>query len=178
MGKSKVKSQKSKAQVKSQKFFYFCFLLLPFSLSFFTFNCYAQPVPSTELINNAKQYDGKTVIYTGEVIGDVMRRGKSAWINVNDGKNAIGVWILADLTKSIQFIGNYKSKGDLVEITGVFHRSCQEHGGDLDIHAESLRKIASGRLVYEDLNMARAKSVLTLGGILGLVWILSLLKHR
>ena len=26
---------------------------------------YAQPVSSTELINNAKQYDGKVVIYKG-----------------------------------------------------------------------------------------------------------------
>ena len=56
-------------------------------------NCYAQTPTSLELINNAKQYDGKTVNYKGEVIGEVMVRGDYAWLHVNDGTIAIGIWV-------------------------------------------------------------------------------------
>lgn len=139
---------------------------------------FAQPVSSNELINNAKQYDNKTVVYKGEVIGDVMRRGNYAWINVNDGERAIGIWLPADLTKEIAHTGSYKSIGDQIEITGVFHRACPEHGGDLDIHAQFLRKINSGRLIQNKLNTAKRNHAVVLLGVLGLVWILTLFKHK
>jgi hypothetical protein len=34
---------------------------------------FAQPVSSMELINQAKEYDGKVVSYSGEVIGEIGR---------------------------------------------------------------------------------------------------------
>lgn len=154
-------------------------LFLTYHLSLITYNyCYAQPISSTELINNAKQYDGKIVVYEGEVIGDVMVRGDYAWINVNDGEKAIGIWIKAALAKDIVYTGSYKSKGDGVEITGIFHRACIEHGGDLDIHAQSLRKTASGRHIQERLNLGKRNFVIILLGILCLIWILTLLKGK
>jgi hypothetical protein len=105
--------------------------------------CYSQ-ISSSDLINNAKQYDGKEVVYGGEVVGDVMIRGKFAWINVNDTKNAIGIWLPADLAKEVSYTGSYKTKGDIVEAKGKFNRACIEHGGDLDIHANSLQVIEKG----------------------------------
>jgi len=117
-----------------------------------SYDCYAQSISSTELINNAKNYNGNTVVYKGEVIGDIMPRGEYAWINVNDEKNAIGIWIKKELIKDIIYRGSYKAKGDLVEITGVFHRSCVEHGGDLDIHAQTITKISSGNVVSHTVN--------------------------
>jgi hypothetical protein len=141
-------------------------------------NLFAQPISSTELINNAKQYNDKPVIYMGEVIGDLMRRGQYAWINVNDGSNAIGVWMPTDMTRSVLFTGNYKTKGDLVEISGIFQRSCPEHGGDLDIHAQALRKISSGYQTAENVNFYKTRLTITLALIAGLVWILSLLNKQ
>jgi hypothetical protein len=114
--------------------------------------CFAEIISSTELINNAKQYDGKVVSYSGEVVGDVMVRGEYAWINVNDGKNAIGIWIKKELTKNIIYTGSYKAKGDLVEVTGRFNRACTEHGGDLDIHAQSINKIRAGNNTTHTVN--------------------------
>ena len=110
-------------------------------------DCYAQLTSSIELINNAKNYNGNTVVYKGEVIGDIMVRGEYAWINVNDGKNAIGIWVKKELIKDILYTGSYKAKGDLIEITGKFNRACMEHGGDLDIHAHYLTKVTSGNAV-------------------------------
>lgn len=160
------------------KNFRFWFIIFIFTFYIFNFYCYAQSISSIELINNAKVYDGKTVIYEGEIIGDIMARGNYAWMNVNDGNSAIGIWINTSLTKDIFYTGSYESKGDRVEVTGIFHRACPEHGGDLDIHAQGLRKIGSGKLVLEKLNLDKRNQAIVLLGILSLVWILTLLKRR
>ena len=139
---------------------------------------YAQSISSTELINNAKEYDGKTVVYEGEVIGDIMVRGEFAWINVNDGQNAIGIWLDKNLPADILYTGSYKFKGDWVEVTGVFQRACLEHGGDLDIHAQTIRKIRQGRQILERLNTSKRNLGLVLLGVLCLVWILRRLKLK
>lgn len=140
--------------------------------------CYAQPISSTELINNAKQYDGKTVIYRGEVIGDIMARKDYVWLNVNDGVNAIGVWIDKNLSRNIVYTGSFKFRGDIVEIEGVFHRACLEHGGDLDVHAWALRRIVSGMAVRDRLDIHKKNLVILLLGILCLILILNRLKRK
>ncbi|MDI6605929.1 MAG: hypothetical protein QME65_02145, partial [Candidatus Omnitrophota bacterium] len=84
MVKLKAQSAKRKTKIKNLKF-----LVLSFSFTFFALHfaligslAFAQPVSSTELIENAQAYDGKRVAYAGEVIGDIMRRGNFAWLNV------------------------------------------------------------------------------------------------
>lgn len=139
---------------------------------------YTQPLSSTELINNAKQLDGKIVTYKGEVIGDVMKRADFAWVNVNDGINAVGIWIPFSLAREIIYTGSHKAKGDLIEVSGIFNRACLEHGGDLDIHAQTLRKIDSGRFTRERLNPAKVNQALILLGVLFLVWILTLFSRK
>ena len=156
---------------------YFLFLFLAFNFLPSAY-CNAQSVSSSELINNAKQYDGQTVVFAGEVIGDIMVRGDFAWMNVYDGPNAIGIWINRVMTSDILLTGSYKAKGDVVEVTGTFNRACPLHGGDLDIHALSLRKISQGKEMRERLNTDKRNQALILLGILGLVWILTLLKRR
>lgn len=140
--------------------------------------CYAQTVSSAELINNAKRYDGNTVIYSGEVIGDVMKRGKYSWLNVHDGINAVGIWIDNDLIKNIGHAGNYKTRGDFITVKGAFYRRCIEHGGDLDIHAVSLRKVSDGAVIPEKINMVKRNLAIILAGGLCLVLILKRLKRK
>lgn len=139
---------------------------------------FAQGISSTELIKNAKQYDGKTVVYEGEVIGDVMVRGQYAWVNMNDGNNAIGIWMNKDLARGIEYTASYSAKGDWVEVTGVFSRSCLQHGGDLDIHAQLVRRISPGRLVKEKINIDKRNQAIIFLGAVVLIWILSLLKKK
>jgi len=134
--------------------------------------CYAQQhISSTELINKAKEYDGKNVVYAGEAIGDVMVRGDSVWVNLNDGENAIGIWLNKKLAKEIRFTGSYQTKGDRLEITGVFQRNCIQHGGDMDIHAQSIRKISPGKLIKEELDTGKRNFTFILLGILCLVFV-------
>jgi hypothetical protein len=143
-----------------------------------SYDCYAQSISSVELINNAKSYNGNIVVYRGEVIGDIMLRGEYAWINVNDEKNAIGIWIKKELIKDILYAGSYKAKGDLVEITGNFNRSCVEHGGDLDIHAQSITKISSGNKTPHSVNKKEINLILFLSGIIAVVFLLRLITKK
>ena len=152
-------------------------LLLAFSLLVSNF-CFAQPVSSTELINNAKNYDGKTVAYSGEVIGDIMKRGEYAWVNVSDGQAALGIWLPKDLTRDILYSGSFKFSGDWIEVAGIFQRACPQHGGDLDIHAQALRRISSGKLRIERINTEKRNFIFILSGILCLVLILRQSKQR
>lgn len=150
------------------------FLCVTFLLNF---HCYAQTVSSTELIENAKQYDARTVTYQGEVIGDIMVRGEHAWLSVNDGSNAIGVWIDKELIKQILYVGSYTAEGDLVEIMGTFHRSCIEHGGDLDIHAQSIAILRLGHAISHALNRKALHCAVGLLCIITLVILLTM-RHR
>ncbi len=147
---------------------YYCALYL-FVIFFTSSYCFAQSVSSAELINNAKLYDGKVVVFAGEAVGDVMARGKFAWVNINDGNNAIGIWIDGSLAKDIIYTGSYKSKGDWLEVSGIFNRACLQHGGDLDIHAQAMRKINNGRVLTERLNSAKRNLSLILLGVTCLV---------
>ncbi len=115
-------------------------------------------VTSSDLINNAGDFDGKEIVYTGEVIGDILSRGEYSWINVSDGSNAIGVWVQTDDISAIDSLGGYTTHGDTVRITGVFNRACPVHGGDMDIHADSIELVEEG---YKVAHFTPAWEVIT-----------------
>jgi len=133
----------------------------------------AEAVSSKDLIENAEDYDGKIVSFQGEVIGDIMRRGDFAWINVSDVNNTIGVWISADLVNKIRFTGDYKHRGDYVKIVGKFHRACLLHDGELDIHAKRLKILNRGQQKKEVINRTKQKAAFA---FLGAVICLGILK--
>jgi len=97
------------------------------------------------LIEHAPTRDQQTITIEAEAIGEVLERGDHAWINVNDGSNAIGIYMTADQSKIVKTFGDYFNTGDKLRITGVFYRACIEHGGEMDIHATSVTVIRSGQ---------------------------------
>ncbi|KNZ43529.1 hypothetical protein [Acetobacterium bakii] len=102
-----------------------------------------------QLVENAAVMDGQTVIVKGEAIGEAMERGDYAWVNINDKTNAMGIWMKSDDAKKINVFGDYKHIGDTVKVTGVFNRACVEHGGDMDIHSDSVIVEAAGYATAE-----------------------------
>ncbi|MDP2940412.1 MAG: DNA-binding protein [Candidatus Omnitrophota bacterium] len=168
--KSEFRSQKSKIGL------FFCLLSSVFCL--LSSVCFAKPISSTQLIEHAKEYDNKTVSFQGEVIGDIMRRGNFAWVNINDFANAIGIWLKADLTKEISYAGSYKFRGDVVLVQGTFNRACPQHGGDLDIHANSLEIIGTGKAIAEKLDIDKYKASLGFLGVVLCFGILRLLRKK
>jgi hypothetical protein len=86
-----------------------------------------------------------------------MNRGGNSWVNLNDGDNAIGIWCGRSLTEAITHIGDYKNRGDIVEVEGIFNCACPIHNGDLDIHANSLKVIKAGYMIKKQLNLKMVK---------------------
>ena len=152
------------------------FLIIALALLLFPAAALAEgnAVNSNDLIDHAKDYDQKTVVFEGEVVGDILLRKDHAWLAVSDGSNTIGIWVTAEQAKQISFAGKYGVRGDTVRITGVFHRACAEHGGDLDIHADSVSVLAAGTRVH--MPVSRLVLILSLAlplpaiGLLFFVW--------
>lgn len=120
------------------------------------------------LVEEPKSWDGKTIRFEGEAVGEAMVRGEFAWLHLNDdaymyknveegapleGYNTgMPVWVPADLARKVRTFGDYKHEGDVVRVTGTFHAACGEHGGDMDIHARELEVIYPGRLVADPVS--------------------------
>ena len=131
-------------------------------------------VDSNDLIDRAKDYDGTTVVYEGEVLGDILYRGDFAWLAVSDGNNTIGVYVTAEQAKQVSVVGGYGKQGDTIRVEGVFHRACAEHGGDLDIHANTVAVLRVGESVQ--MPLSRLVTILAIAlplpaaALLFLVW--------
>jgi hypothetical protein len=153
------------------------------------------PAPgSTELVENAGTWDGRIVGFTGEAIGEAMRRGAMAWIHLNDdayglaepgaaavlaGANSgIAVWVDAGDAALISVFGDYKHHGDLVEVTGTFNAACPLHGGDMDIHATSLRIVRPGYATVTLIRPSRMIAAAILAGLILALFLVNLLADR
>ncbi len=117
----------------------------------------AKTLTSKELICGANTIDEQTVTYKGEIIAAIMNRGEHSWINLNDGYNAIGIWCRTGDLADVKTLGDYKHEGDVLEVTGVFHRACPEHGGELDIHADKVIIEFEGFKVEEKVSRERVR---------------------
>lgn len=118
----------------------------------------ATTVKINDLVENAKTYDGQTITIQAEAIGEVLERGENAWINVNDKSNAIGVYIPISEAKKITFFGDYAHTGDTLLITGIMHNACVEHGGELDIHAETITIVKAGSATPHPVKLIKIAS--------------------
>jgi len=132
----------------------------------------SEKVLLNDLIEDSKRIDQKKVVVSGEVIGEALERGEYAWININDGTNAIGIWVSKNQIKQIKYYGNYHAVGDRISIEGIFHRGCKVHGGDVDIHAEQLQIVKRGHTVVypiakEKIIAAIGISLLAIGVVYG-----------
>lgn len=122
-------------------------------------------VNGNDLIEHARFYNGKEVIYQGEAIGDKMVRGDHCWINeLGEDGIAVGIWLTDDQQRKINFLGRYETRGDLIKITGQFNQACPEHGGDMDIHASNVTLLESGYPINHELSVDRliGAAILTL----------------
>lgn len=134
---------------------------------------------SAELVESMKELDGTDVTFRGEAIGEAMVRGDMAWIHINDdayyaknveegaelgGYNSgMAVWVMSESAGNIEYFGDYKHEGDIVEVEGVFNAACAEHGGDTDIHATVLRVIEAGHTVDDPVHPEKVVWAVVLG---------------
>jgi hypothetical protein len=115
---------------------------------------------TTELVENSYKWDEKTVSFKGEVLQDLMVREDGTWMNLSDGNNtAMGVFVPKD----------YRTVGDVVLITGVFHRTCAQHEGETDIHTVSVTVLTPGSTKANPIRRDGVVWLVVLAGLLGLV---------
>ena len=126
--------------------------------------CAEDPPPSavTDLVERAAELDGRRVALEGEAIGSPMIRDSGAWVNIADRSGALGVWMGAETARGIARFGSYGAVGDTLRVTGVFHRACAEHGGDMDVHADGTIVTAPGRPVAHPVPAGRVVAALAL----------------
>lgn len=99
--------------------------------------------PAT-VIDNARHLTDVTIKLKGEVIGPVLWRGDSAWLNLGMDGVAVGVWVDAAQARDLSTGGAYGIRGDIVLVTGEVRATCEQHGGELDVHAISVFVLTSG----------------------------------
>lgn len=142
---------------------------------------------STELVEHPKEWNGKTITFRGEAIGEAMVRGDMAWLHLNDdgyylknveegsglhGYNSgMPVWLPADLAGRIETFGDYKHEGEVVEVAGVFNAACPTHGGDLDIHATALTRVIAGRQAIDRVRAWKVTLAIGLALVALVLWV-------
>ena len=135
-----------------------------------------ESVSVAQLVEEAAKNNGREVLIEGELIGDLMARGDHLWLSVLDKGTAVGVWAEKGKLPSIRFLGAYGVQGDRVRIRGIMHRACPEHGGDLDIHAETVELLKRGKIVGHPINRLKIFAAFALS-IVGL-WLVSLWRRK
>jgi hypothetical protein len=154
-----------------------------------------QTVSSSTLVEKANFWDGRTVSFMGEAVGEAMQRGTMCWLHLNDdaymwknieegtklgGYNSgQAIWVRNDLALKIRFFGDFLHEGDVVKVTGVFNAACREHGGDMDIHAVWLEIVRVGHPVVHHINrrlLVQGAFMLFLTGLL--FWVRTIARRK
>lgn len=130
-------------------------------------------VTSTELLECPSLFDGQPVVYEGEVVRAVLRRGDRAWVQLNDdpygveigplprhlttaGANSgMAVSIPAADAARIDHVGNARAWGDRVRAVGVFLRADPADAGGPAIQAHTVEITAVGETVDPRVTPAR-----------------------
>ncbi len=153
----------------------------------------ADRATSTAVLACPSAYDGRTVVYVGEVIGDLLRRDGGAWVLINDDPYALevgplplhaarrgtnqglSVWLPEATLEKISGLGRPGQRGDVVAVTGVVRRVDPAAGGALTLRAESLEVLAPAVRRDDPLQLWQLALAL---GLVGVAALLEVLRRR
>lgn len=128
----------------------------------------------SELLSATERMDESYIEVTGEVVGAPIRQGNDRlWVNIRDDDGGmVGVVVRQSQIEKIEVWGGYCKQGDTVQVTGVYHRACNIHADELDIHASKVKVTEKG----ETWTMTPSKGLLARGLLMAaiaaaLVWL-------
>lgn len=114
--------------------------------------------------------DGRSITYVGEVVGDVLRRDRGAWLLVNDDAYALevgpfgphreqrgfngglAIWLPDGLHEVLGEPGRHGRRGDVILVEGTFLRADPSDGGGMSIRASRVEVLAPSIEVTEPFN--------------------------
>jgi hypothetical protein len=119
-------------------------------------------ISTSDLDADPAAFDGRMVTVTGEIVGDYGRRSNVVWVQVNDdeyrdhplvetgqltGQNSgVGVRIPNELfDESWGSPGGYRTRGPIIEVTGIFRYADVDTGGDTFIEAAFIDLVEASR---------------------------------
>ena len=116
--------------------------------------------------------DNSSVRIEGEAVGEAVSAGAGLkWVSVNDSSGqGIAVLMTDEQLRSIESYGNYPQTGSVVEVTGIYHVACDDHQGELDVHATSVVLLEEGEKTVHAIDEGRLVAAVVTG-IIGLSFI-------
>jgi hypothetical protein len=150
-----------------------------------------RPVVSSGMVQACPSaYDGITVGYTGEVVGDLLMRDGGAWVLVNDDAYALQVgplpahgehlgtntgltvWLPTELQSSVTGLGRPDQRGDVLAIEGRIERTDPEDGGGLTLRATDVRVLAPSTRIAEPLDVPQLWFAIAMVVVAAGLWLL------
>lgn len=122
---------------------------------------------TSELLADPESWDGRTVVVTGELVGDYGERNNGTWMQVNDdpyaesplletgvllGTNSgMSVLIPSDLVDEDTWgpAGRYRNRGPLVAITAIFRYNSPLRQGATFLEARDIILIEPARSIVD-----------------------------
>jgi hypothetical protein len=122
-------------------------------------------VDSTSLIECPDTFDGQAVEYRGEAVSAVLRRGKRAWLQMNDdvyalsigplpehrqsvgGNTGVAVNVPVAAADAIAAVGGAHHRGDVLTVRGIFRSAALDDGGAPSIMAGAVINTQPGAAV-------------------------------
>lgn len=156
------------------------FTVITVLLTSFTALASEEVVPVSELIDKGKEYNSQILTVKGEAVGELLERGEYSFLNINDGTSAMGIYLKTKDGEMVKYYGNYHNIGDTVRVKGVFNRACKEHGGDMDIHCNSMEIVSNGHGRTHDISKWKINIILVLSPFLfyGIIKVYGIIKNK
>lgn len=147
-------------------------------------------ITSAQVYRCPRAFDGLTVTYAGEVVGEVLERSGGAFAQVNDDAYALevgplvghrelhgfngglSVWLPDGLHERIEEVGRPGRRGDVILIQGTLLRADPDDGGGVTLRAEELEVVAPSIAIEDPLHVPQLIAAIVLGvlAIAAMVW--------
>jgi len=114
-----------------------------------TFTVYAHTLQ--ELSDDPVSFDDTMVTFEAEVIGEPLKGNGGIWLNLSSNGFNIGVFLPdSEKVRAIQHFGAYNTQGDIVRVSGRFHKDCPMHH-ERDVHVQRLEVVRRGYVKSETI---------------------------
>jgi hypothetical protein len=135
-------------------------------------------------------FDGVSVRYAGELVGDLLARDGGGWVLVNDddyalevgplpahgehrGTNSgLTVWLPHEFHAEVTGLGRPNRRGDVLAIEGEIVRADPQDGGGLTLRATEVEVLAASDTIGEPLDRPQLAFALAMTVIAAGLWLL------